>query len=130
MFVDVSIATPKIIPRSLVVDSFASHGGQSTLPFATTTTPRGQRLWVAGDLSLARRPSDAIVGSRNVSKHGAARTQRPARELVAAGVVVVSGLATGVYTLALRAAIDASGRIICAIRTPLDVAILASTATM
>jgi DNA processing protein len=79
----------------------------------------GVKIWMAGDTSLVRLPSVAIVGSRNVSVEGAARARRLARELAGAGVVVVSGLAKGVDTEALTAAIQANGKIIAVIGTPL-----------
>ncbi len=78
------------------------------------------RLYYAGDLSLLQRPCVAIVGTRNVSENGAARTKRLARELVDAGVVVVSGLAAGVDTAAHTAAIEAGGQTVAVIGTPLE----------
>lgn len=80
----------------------------------------GTRIWVAGDTSLVRRPCVAIVGSRKVSLEGAARTRRLARELSAAGVVVVSGLAKGVDTEALCSAIESDGKTVAVIGTPID----------
>jgi len=79
----------------------------------------GVKIWMAGDASLVRLPCVAIVGSRNVSGEGASRARRLARELAAAGIVVVSGLAKGVDTEALNAAIGANGRTIGVIGTPL-----------
>jgi DNA processing protein len=43
-----------------------------------------------------------------------------ARELAAAGVVVISGLAKGVDTEALSAALESSGRVVAVIGTPID----------
>lgn len=80
----------------------------------------GVKIWVAGDSSIVRLPCVAIVGSRNVSAEGAARARRLARELSAAKVVVVSGLAKGVDTAALNAAIQSNGRTIGVIGTPID----------
>lgn len=80
----------------------------------------GVKIWLAGDSSLAKLPCVAIVGSRDVSAEGAARARRLARELSAAGVVVVSGLARGVDSEALNAAIEAKGRTIGVIGTPID----------
>jgi DNA processing protein len=79
----------------------------------------GTKLWLAGDVSLIKRLCVAIVGARNVSSDGAARARRLARELSHAGVVIVSGLAKGVDTEALRAAIEAKGRTIAVIGTPI-----------
>ena len=78
------------------------------------------RLFYAGDLSLLQQPCVAIVGTRDVSEAGAKRTRRLARELVEAGVVVVSGLAYGVDTVAHTTAIEAGGHTIAVIGTPLD----------
>lgn len=86
----------------------------------TPATGYGVKIWCAGDSSLVRLPSVAIVGSRNVSPEGAARARRLARELSSAGIVVVSGLAKGVDTEALTAAMEANGRTIGVIGTPLD----------
>jgi len=77
-------------------------------------------LWCAGDTHLVRQRAVAIVGTREVSGEGAARARRLARELVQAGVVVVSGLARGVDTEALTAAIEAGGRVVAVIGTPID----------
>jgi len=80
----------------------------------------GIKIWMAGDSSLVKLPSVAVVGSRNVSAAGTARTRRLARELSAHGVVVVSGLAKGVDTEALNAAIQAGGKTIAVVGTPID----------
>ncbi len=79
----------------------------------------GAKLWMAGDVSLVKQPCVAIVGARDVSSGGAARSRRLARELARAGVVVVSGLAKGVDTAALTAAMEAKGRTIAVIGTPI-----------
>jgi DNA processing protein len=89
---------------------------------------QGQRVWCSGDLSLVQRPCVAIVGTRKVSSEGAARARRLARELVAQGVVVVSGLATGVDTEAMQAAIAANGKAVGVIGTPIDKAYPAANA--
>ena len=78
------------------------------------------RLWCAGDTSLIRKRSVAIVGTRDVSDFGAARARRLAKELAEEGLVVFSGLAKGVDTHALKSAIDTGGRVVAVIGTPLD----------
>jgi hypothetical protein len=67
-----------------------------------TVTPEQQarlqpdsRLWFAGDISLLHGKCVAVVGTREISSDGAARSRRLARELATAGLVVVSGLARG-----------------------------------
>ncbi|MGQ0614396.1 MAG: DNA-processing protein DprA [Planctomycetaceae bacterium] len=80
----------------------------------------GQALWYSGDATLVRGRCVAVVGTRKATPSGAARARRLARELAEAGIVVVSGLAEGVDTEALTAALDAGGRVIAVIGTPLD----------
>jgi DNA processing protein len=76
-------------------------------------------VYYAGDASLLDKPSVAIVGAREVSERGKSRAYKLARELSAAGVVVVSGLAKGVDTAAHYGAIQNGGRTIAVIGTPL-----------
>lgn len=80
----------------------------------------GAKLWVAGDLSLVKMSCVAVVGARKVSREGAARARRLARELARAGIVVVSGLAKGVDTEALTAAMEAGGKTIGVIGTSIE----------
>lgn len=101
-----------------------------TLPGLDFPQNDGPPLFFAGDLSLVRCRCVSVVGSRTVSAEGAARTRRLARELAAAGVVVVSGLAAGVDTEAHSSAIQAGGRTIAVIGTPLDVAYPAANARL
>jgi DNA processing protein len=78
------------------------------------------RIYYAGNLSLLKRPCVSIVGTREVSDAGRAATDWLTRKLVAAGIVIVSGLAYGVDTTAHKAAIAAGGKTIAVIGTPLD----------
>ncbi|GEP05930.1 DNA-processing protein DprA [Methylobacterium oxalidis] len=70
---------------------------------ATDTAP--PLLAIRGEASVLRRPAVAIVGSRNASAAGLAFTERLARGLGEAGLVVVSGLARGIDARAHRAAL-------------------------
>lgn len=51
----------------------------------------------------------AVVGARSATRYGLAHARRIARELAAAGVTVVSGLARGVDAAAHEGALDAGG---------------------
>jgi DNA processing protein len=82
----------------------------------------------AGDFQILKRPAVSIVGTREVSPDGFRRASRLARELVEAGVVVVSGLARGVDTAALTAAVEARGSVAAVIGTPLSKAYPAENA--
>jgi DNA processing protein len=62
----------------------------------------------------------AVVGARKASDQGVARTRRLVRELAKEGFTIVSGLAAGVDTAAHETAIDAGGRTIAVIGTPLS----------
>jgi len=95
-------------------------GIRSITPEQQTRLQPDSRLWCVGDASLLHRKCVAIVGTRGVSPEGAARSRRLGRELAGAGVVVVSGLAKGVDTEALSAAIEAGGRVVAVIGTPID----------
>jgi DNA processing protein len=78
------------------------------------------RIFYAGDLRFLQRPCVAVVGTRQVTEAGALRTQRLARELVEAGIVIVSGLAYGVDTVAHTTTVERDGKTIAVIGTPLD----------
>ncbi len=62
----------------------------------------------------------SVVGSRKVTNDGARRTRALCLELVRRGIVIVSGLAEGVDTIAHRTAIDAGGRTVAVLGSPLD----------
>ena len=66
-------------------------------------------LFVRGeeDAALLERPAVAVVGARSCSPYGASVARTLGRELAAAGLVVVSGLARGVDGEAHRGALEA-----------------------
>ncbi|UWQ18824.1 DNA-processing protein DprA [Jannaschia sp. M317] len=63
-------------------------------------------LWAQGRTTLAQRRCVAIVGTRNASSLALRMTRALSRDLTEAGIVVVSGLARGVDTVAHSAALD------------------------
>jgi DNA processing protein len=77
-------------------------------------------LYGAGDALLLARPAVAVIGSRSASVEGVTLAGSVARELVALGYVVLSGLATGVDAAAHRSAMAVGGRTIAIIGTPLE----------
>ena len=121
-------------PRYRPPTSIRSVDVAQELPsWRTLQTEAGQRLIVdappearvvsvfyAGDLALLRSPAIAVVGSREVSQAGVRRAQQLVRDLVKQRMVVVSGLASGVDGAAHRAAIEAGGKTIAVLGTPLD----------
>jgi DNA processing protein len=58
---------------------------------------------------LLMKPAITIVGSRRVSAYGKMVTADFARELALAGVLIISGLAIGVDSIAHQAALDSGG---------------------
>lgn len=79
------------------------------------------RLYLRGDRGLLERgPRVSIVGSRAASSDGLRRARFLARALVQHNMIVVSGLAAGIDTAAHEAAIEAGGRTIAVLGTPLD----------
>lgn len=77
-------------------------------------------LYYEGDIGLMELPSVSIVGSRKASENGQKRARRLARELVASGYVIVSGLARGIDTAAMTSAMAQQGKVIGVIGTPID----------
>ncbi|HEY7385752.1 MAG TPA: DNA-processing protein DprA [Beijerinckiaceae bacterium] len=62
-------------------------------------------IGLRGTAAILARPMVAIVGSRNASAAGLALTERLARDVGAAGFVIVSGLARGIDARAHRGAL-------------------------
>jgi DNA processing protein len=77
-------------------------------------------LFIRGRLAPADARAIALVGTRRATSYGLAVAERLARELSAAGVTVVSGLAKGVDTAAHHAAVQAGGRTIAVLGNGLD----------
>jgi DNA processing protein len=68
-------------------------------------------LFIRGnvDVELLARPAVAVVGARACSGYGSSVARMLGRELAAAGLVIVSGLARGVDAEAHRGAVDVGG---------------------
>ena len=114
--------------EALLFGRLVPESQQGRLAFGPAGTV--PRVWFVGDAAVLDRPAVAIVGSRKASPEGLARARRLARELAAAGVTIVSGLADGIDTAALTAALDAGGRGAAVIGTPLDRAYPAANAAL
>lgn len=71
--------------------------------------PPGLFLRGEAEPDLLARPAVAVVGARACSGYGASVARSLARELAAAGLVVVSGLARGIDAEAHRGALEADG---------------------
>lgn len=82
--------------------------------------PPGLFLRGAADASVLARPAVAIVGARSCSPYGSAVARACGRELGAAGLVVVSGLARGVDGEAHRGALAASATTVAVLGCGID----------
>ena len=82
--------------------------------------PRALFLRGAGDVDLLARRAVAIVGARACSPYGAQVARMLGRELAAAGLVVVSGLARGVDGEAHRGALEAEGLTVAVLGCGID----------
>ena len=77
-------------------------------------------LYYQGWWDLADSRSVAVVGTRNPTPGGVARTKKLVKALVKDGFTIVSGLAAGIDTAAHGTAIAQGGRTIAVIGTPLS----------
>ncbi|MEL6869767.1 MAG: DNA-processing protein DprA [Pseudomonadota bacterium] len=79
-------------------------------PNALTDLPDAPvALFANGDISLLETPALAIVGSRNPTRGGADNATQFAKFMANRGLVIVSGLATGVDAAAHSGALDCDG---------------------
>lgn len=76
-------------------------------------------LYYQGWWDLVDRPSVAVVGTRKPTRDGKSRARRIARLLVADGFTIVSGLASGIDTVAHTSAMEFGGYTIAVLGTPL-----------
>jgi DNA processing protein len=82
--------------------------------------PSGLFLRGSGQPAALARPAVAIVGARACSGYGSQVARMLGRELAAAGLVVVSGLARGVDGEAHRGALDAGGTTVAVLGCGID----------
>ena len=88
----------------------AIHDPPASLWLRAETIPEG----------LVVRPAVAIVGARACSSYGRSVARSLARDLAAAGVVVVSGMARGVDGEAHRGALEAGGATVAVLGCGID----------
>jgi DNA processing protein len=77
-------------------------------------------LFVRGSLQKQDKYSVAIVGTRHPTPYGKVMAEKFAKELSRTGIVIISGLARGIDTLAHQSTLQAGGRTICVIGSGID----------
>jgi DNA processing protein len=82
--------------------------------------PPGLFVRGEGDLALLETTAVAVVGARACSGYGASVARSVARDLAAAGLVVVSGLARGIDAEAHRGALDANAPTVAVLGCGID----------
>jgi DNA processing protein len=78
-------------------------------------------LFLRGRVELLNTVMVALVGSRRASQYGLAASEKLARDLAAAGVTVISGMAKGVDTAAHQGALAAGGATVAVFGCGLDI---------
>lgn len=77
-------------------------------------------LYYKGDLSLTNRPCLSVVGTRKPTSYGRAITERLVRDVASAGVVIISGLAYGIDSIAHRKCLEVGGKTIAVLAGGFD----------
>ncbi|RJX17808.1 MAG: DNA-protecting protein DprA [Desulforudis sp.] len=78
-------------------------------------------LYYLGEIKPEDKLAVALVGSRRATYYGRDVAQKLGRDLAAAGLTVVSGMARGIDTAAHRGALEAGGRTVAVLGSGLDV---------
>jgi len=69
-------------------------------------------IFIKGDIKPEDKKAVAIIGTRNPTKYGIKMTKLISQRLVEKGFTIVSGLARGIDTIAIEAALNEGGRAI------------------
>ena len=71
-----------------------------------------KKLYAIGNIGLFKEKSISIVGSRNSSEYGRKITKSITKELVESGIVIVSGMANGIDSVAHKTCLEHGGKTI------------------
>ena len=77
-------------------------------------------LYVKGNSQLIGEAGIAVIGTRHPTPYGMGMSERLAADLAARGLVIISGMARGIDTLAHRGALNAHGRTVAIWGTGID----------
>lgn len=77
-------------------------------------------LYIKGNAEILKEPSLAVVGSRKFTSYGKTVAYKLTRESAEAGLVIISGLALGIDTIAHFAVLDAKAKTVAVLGCGLD----------
>ncbi len=78
-------------------------------------------IFVKGDFSVLHRDSIAVVGTRLPTEYGKQVARSLSTEIARKGLVIVSGMAKGIDTIAHKAAMDIGGKTIAVLGCGIDI---------
>ncbi len=105
----------------MIVKKLTLLGHQLPERIRSISRPPDRLFTIGANLAdLLTKPCVAIVGSRKVSAYGRQVTAQLAAELTQAGIVIISGLAFGVDSIAHRAVLEAGGQTVAVLPTSLN----------
>lgn len=121
------LSSPGLIDKAAKVLSGMAKKGYSVLTLEDKAYPENLReifdppyvLYCAGKPEVLNEPSVSVVGARKPTPYGRAVAEALARDLAAAGLVVVSGMARGIDSIAHWGALQA-GKTVAVLGSGLD----------
>lgn len=122
-----TLTSPRLIERAARTISRIAKKGYFLLTIEDPDFPPNLReifdppfvIYGAGRPEVLREPSVAVVGARRPSPYGKAVAEKLARDLAASGLIVVSGMARGIDSIAHWGALD-SGNTVAVLGSGLD----------
>jgi DNA processing protein len=78
-------------------------------------------LYVRGDPRILLDPGIAVIGTRHPTPYGLGMAERLSQDLANCGLVIISGMARGIDSVAHKGAVQARGRTIAVFGTGVDV---------
>ena len=78
------------------------------------------KIYVLGNVEILNKDSIAVIGSRNSTEYGQKMAKKFTKELTNKGLVIVSGLAIGIDTIAHYECIKTGGKTIAVVGSGFD----------
>jgi DNA processing protein len=122
-----ALTSPRLIERASRTISWLTKKGYFLLTVEDPEYPSNLReifdppfvIYGAGRPEVLEKPSVAVVGARRPTPYGRATAEKLAKDLAASGLVIVSGLARGIDSIAHWGALD-SGKTVAVLGSGLD----------